>query len=219
MSVLDAPEVSAAAPLRRLQRRLAALYDLPPAPDVEAFLCGPERAEALAPGETRRGEVLLVHEVDGRVEVGLYVDQGALRDLAEGSAPDFGAFCLAAEGVNHFVYLAFRAGEGGAVSQLELEVQAEVDTFATALLGGWGAGAFLERSRRLRARLFERPRYHDGAHTEAGARYRVAHRAAARYAEWLEARFLRRGELTPFVGELRRYYRRGGAEKLRLPRG
>ena len=186
--------------LRSLQRRLARLYDLPPAPDVSGFLCGHERVEALAPGETRRGEVLLVHEVDGRVEVGLYVDAAALEALAPGAAPDFGAFCLATEGVSHFVYLAFRAAGGAAVTQLELEVQAEVDTFATALLGGWGAGALLERSRRLRRRLFELPRYRDAADTTAGARYRVANRTAARYAAWLEARFLRRQDLGPFVG-------------------
>ncbi|MEO0326319.1 MAG: hypothetical protein AAF447_25445 [Myxococcota bacterium] len=213
----------AGAALRPRQRRLAQLYDLPPGPDVAAFLCGVDRAEALAPGESRRGEVLLVHEIEGRVEVGLYVEAAALRALASpGSPRDFRAFCLATEGVSHFVYLAFRAGEGQTVSQLELELQAEVDTFATALLAGWGAagrggGALLDRSRRLRRRLFDGPRYLDAPDSEPGARYRLAHRSAARYVAWLESRFLSRGELGPFVGELRRFYRRGATEKMRVP--
>ena len=52
-------------------------------------------------------------------------------------------------------------------------------------------------------------RFLDDAETEAGERYRVAHRLAARYVALLEERFVETGELSAMLLELRRFYRRG----------
>src|SRR5690606_22268107 len=89
----------------------------------------------------------------------------------------FEAACLATEGVSHFLYVIFRARSAGQVSQLELELQGEVDKYAAGMFGVWagapnpdvdplvgnGVGAWLgrrrreawlDRSRLIRQRLF-----------------------------------------------------------------
>ncbi|MBX3272599.1 MAG: hypothetical protein KF729_20230 [Sandaracinaceae bacterium] len=215
--------------LARIQRRLAALYDLEPMPDVECFVCGPELAAELAGDDAaRRREVLLVLEDDDGVHVALYLAPEVLAELAR-RRPAFDAVQLATEGVSHFLYLAFRERNAEPVSRLELELQAEVDKYAVGLgvgagaLAGNGVGVFRERqrllrerSRVLRERLFARARFLDDPGTDEGERYRLAHRAAARYAAQLEARYVDAGRLEELALELRRFYRVGARDKLAL---
>ena len=202
----------------RIQRALAELYDLPLDSDVRDFVCDAETASSLA-GEdaVARREVLIVVEDETGTRVGLYLDPAAL-DAAEdpGSWTDarFAEACLAAEGVSHFVYLSFRAEHAQSVSELELELQAEVDKYALGLLAGQGVGAIRERSRLMRRRLFTEVRFVDEAGSERGERYRAAHELAARYAARLEQEFVDRGDLRALARELRRFYRLGCREKL-----
>jgi hypothetical protein len=194
--------------LRRLQRELEALYDLPLGPDVEQFVCDEAEARAIAgDAVTARREALIVVERGEDVSVGLYVDP-ALREGAH-----FDAVCVLAEGVSHFVYLEFRSCRGREVSELELELQAEVDKYALALVRD-PSGRLSSRSRRLRRRLFERAAFLDPEGTERGERYRLASRVAASYARFLERRFVDGGDLDALARELRRFYRLGEREKL-----
>jgi hypothetical protein len=195
--------------LRRLQRELEALYDLPLGPDVERFVCDEEQARAIAgDAVTARREALIVVERGEDVSVGLYVDP-ALR------APrsHFDAVCVLAEGVSHFVYLEFRSCRGREVSELELELQAEVDKYALALVRDPPARIW-SRSRRLRRRLFEQAAFVDPEGSERGERYRLATKVAATYARSLERRFVAAGDLEALARELRRFYRLGEREKL-----
>jgi hypothetical protein len=164
--------------------------------------------------------------------VGLYVAPGALDQLARAEDPlargPFEAWCLAAEGVSHFVYLFFRHQGGDSVSQLELEVQAEVDKYAAALLRGGpsheqllagnGVGLFVARSRALRRRLFAGQELLDAPGTTEHDRYVLAMETAGRYAASLEERYVRRGDTSGLLTELRRYYRSSPREKLTTDR-
>ncbi len=200
--------------LRYIQRLLSDLYDLELTADVEQFVCGPEVLRAaVGEGAEHRRELLLVLEDEAGVHVGLYLDPDVLARL-EAANPDFASVCLATEGVSHFLYLGFRADNAQQVTQLELELQAEVDKYAAGLLAGYGVGAIRARSRTLRERLFHGARFLDAPHTAEGERYRLAHRAAARYAAALEARYVERGRLRELWTELRRFYRMGAREKL-----
>jgi hypothetical protein len=218
--------------LQRIADELSALYDTPRLPDVAAFLCDEATMRHAVGPEVDRGEVLAVLEEDGVSFVGLYVAAEVLDALAEEERADedfqrqrFRTWQLAVEGVSHLVYLCFRADRDESVSALELELQAEVDKWALGLLrprmeahplAGWGAPR-LAQSRSLRRRLFADARFLDEPGTEAGDRYRAANRIAAGFVEGLEARHLRHvdgaGERA-LVGELRRFYRDGGANKL-----
>ncbi|MDH5493095.1 MAG: hypothetical protein OEY14_14165 [Myxococcales bacterium] len=212
--------------LPELQRLLTGFYDLGCLPPVQDFVCDADVARAAGASVVLRGEVLLILEEPEWVSVGLYVDPAALLALeAAGGLADalheqenWSAFCLITEGVSHFLYLMFRMRSDDPVSQLELEVQAEVDKYATALLVGNGVGAIRARSREVRRRIFDDVRYLDAPESEQGARYRIATKIAWRYTGELERRFLDRGELEGFWRELRRFYRRGGHAKL-MPLG
>lgn len=204
--------------LGAIQGALSELYDVQVEASVEDFVCDAAVVRATVGAEqVDRGELLVVAEEQEGVSVGLYVDPEAVAAL-EGRGLDwqeaFEACCLATEGVSHFLYLMFRAESGEPVSQLELELQAEVDKYATGLLAGNGVGAIRARSRSLRRRLFHQARFRDGAETEQGERYRVASRIAERFTRWLEAEHLDRGDLPELGRQLRRFYRMGLREKL-----
>ncbi len=188
-----------------------------------------EARDALGPTAVTRGEVLLVREDADGVAVGLYVDAACVRALAvqRGDAwtdERFAAACLATEGVSHFVYLLFRAQQDGDVSALELELQAEVDKYATGLLSGFGTGliasrerasaALVARSRALRRRLFEEAELLDPPGTEEGDRYRAALALASRFVAHLERTYVVRGDLPALANALRRYYRLSGQAKM-----
>ncbi len=73
------------------------------------------------------------------MRLGLFIDRDVLERLArrdplealdEHNLPDF---CTALEGVSHFHYLVWSLARGRNVSLLELELQAEVDKYATAV--------------------------------------------------------------------------------------
>ncbi len=216
------------AALATIQRELERLNDVE-APPVSDFLLSVEQAHALYPGAVTRKETLLVGERDGELDIGLYLDDDVLTALDEedwlGDA--FPAFCLAAEGVSHFLYLVFRARHGDKLTQLELELQAEVDKFALPLLAstfpgrphpisGFGVGLIQERvamSRSLRRRLFDEVEFLDAKTTEEGVRYRDANRFAARYSANLETCLEREG-FTGLVRELRRFFRAGSGGKV-----
>lgn len=218
-----------AAVLTELQSTFVELYDVDESPPVGPFLCDAEDVEA-AGADPERGEVLLVHEHGNDVSVGLYVTPGATQRLVAAGDPlapeRFEAWCLAAEGVSHFVYLLFRAQSGASVSQLELEVQAEVDKYAAALLrgsegpsllAGNGVGLFLARSQAIRRGLYRDQTLIDAPGTAEHGRYQLAMDTAGRYAAWLERSFVTRGDRAGLVTELRRFYRSSPQEKLVRP--
>lgn len=209
--------------LGRLQRGLEDIYRLDLEVDVEDFLCREDVARAHDP-EGRRREMLLVSNDDDadEVRVALYVDEQILARL-QASHParwilgdQFDAYCVGLEGVSHFVYVAFHGSSGRPVTELELELQAEVDKFVSASLAVRrlaDAGALVAAIRR---RLFEGVHFVDDAGSERGERYRVASQLAARYAVHLERLLGEDAGVTRMLGEVRRFYRLTQREKIDL---
>ncbi len=193
--------------LTRLQLGLEALYRVETHLTIDAFVIDDDQRRTADTGRTPR-EQLLVREGDDELAMALFVDAGALRNLERHDPTDgldhrnFGDFCLAVEGVSHFIYVALCAAGQRSVSPLELELQAEVDKFACCVLL---AGATAD----LRGRLYGHAQYADDLDGEESARYRAANAGANRYAAVLERRFRRddRTDALPMLAELRRFYR------------
>ena len=146
-------------------------------------------------------ESLLLRESEGELEMALVVPPGA--------ANDHDGWLQLAEGVSHFVYVANRARQELPSTQLELELQAEVDKFVLLVLKQvpYDRGeAFAVHSR-----LYERVRFLHEPGTELGERYRTANDLAARFVR----RLMSYGHTTTHA-TLRRFYRAGQAEKIRL---
>jgi hypothetical protein len=211
--------------LRELQKLIAGLYDAPAEHDVYDFLITDAAHAAALQGSAAApptDEQLLVAEDSGGIEVSLYLDRSVierldarcpLRLLSEENLADY---CTALEGVSHFHYLVWSAGLERHVSLLELELQAEVDKYASALrlMLEQGAGRFPAE---LFERLFDRAQFAPHLSSSERARYEEAHRFAARFCGRLEERFLRRRQARPdgLLAELRTFYRLGRHAKLR----
>ena len=211
--------------LQRLQSLLTELYDAPVEHDVADFLLtDPQRAAQLQdlPAPPATDEQLLIAETDDGLAVTLYLHPAVLGRLAlrcplqaldAGNLQDY---CTALEGVSHFHYLSWSAGCERRVSLLELELQAEVDKYASAL-----SLLLAQREGRFPAdlfhRLFEGVRWLPHLGGDERRRYEEAHRFAARFCRRLEDRFLRRRQAKPaaMLTELRSFYRLGRHAKLR----
>jgi hypothetical protein len=192
-----------------VQGSLERLYQLDRVADVKEFL---------APAEGGERERLIVREAeDGALEMMVRVPSLLRREmgLAEDAA-SLDALCQLIEGVSHFVYLADRSSANRETTQLELEVQAEVDKYV--VLAAAVSRFDLSASEKLRVRLFEGVCF---AHAEAsleGERYRVANEVAHRFVLRLERAFVAPGRWRELHGELRRFHRSGQEDKLRLAR-
>ncbi len=207
--------------LARLQRGLEGLYRVDTRLDVEAFVVGArEREHALGEvGATwrRPREQLLVSQ-GGQDDLGLalFLDAEALENLQQNdpasglSEANFWDFCLAVEGVSHFIYVAQCAAAGRSVSALELELQAEVDKFVSCALV-----ANEQDTGDLRERLYDRPGLDSDLDAEERVRYSTANDHARRYAGSLDRRFMSAGRVTEMLDELRRFYRLGLPDKIR----
>jgi hypothetical protein len=216
---LSAPPDSAQERLGQIavdvQRRLEAFYALDPEAPVTDYLVAPEEVAHLPGGGSR---TLVAQEGDD-VSVGVVLDE-AIGTHLERSDPrerldssNLGAFSTLTEEVSHFLYILFRARSQRQVTQLELELQAEVDKYLTALffLSLQNEGAV---STRLRHLLFRRYRLAEALSAESAERYHEASRLANRYCGWLEARYLRSRRLPDLAREARRFWRLGQREKL-----
>jgi len=211
--------------LRRMQTLLAQLYDAPVHEDVQDFLLSDRQRLRAAVGEHARDaadeQVYVVEEEQG-VRVGLFLDRSVLERLERRDPLDaldeanLADFCTALEGVSHFHYLVWSLARGRNVSLLELELQAEVDKYATAvaLMTRQRAGSFPGA---LHAQLFHAVSFLPQLDEISRHRYQEANRHAARFCRSLEERFLRARRQRPelWVAELRRFFRRGHQEKIR----
>ncbi|HZR07039.1 MAG TPA: hypothetical protein VFA79_00555 [Myxococcales bacterium] len=201
--------------LAQLQQLLQSIHGVQAAP-VRDFLVDRAFRERHAP-RTSPHEALLLREDGEELHVGLFLDDAVLDQLAHPSASPWTherlqGFCAAAEGVSHFLYLSQRARQGGQVSQLELEAQAEIDKYLAVLLQLWATGR-RGASRELRRRLFERTALRAGLSAPERDRYRLASALAAACARTWEARYVLAGRLDALLREARRMYRLAGGEK------
>ena len=194
----------------RIQARLTRYYALDDAPGIDDFVRATD-------GDPR--EALSVRQLPDGIELALHLPRRAI-EQEEGGSLD--GLCQVVEGVSHFLFLAERARRELPTTQLELELQAEVDKYVMLAIDG----AEEEESRphpsrpgraaELRERLFDRIHYLHPKGTERGDRYRMANDLAARFVQRLEVTFASRGHFDQLRQALRRFYASGQREKIEL---
>jgi hypothetical protein len=202
--------------LARVQRGLETLYRVDTGVTVDDFVIDARTRDRVAPDRKPREQLLVVEDGD-EMALALFVDPAAIANLERHDPGhrlgdhNFGDFLLAVEGVSHFIYAIWCARAARPVTQLELELQAEIDKYVTCLLVGEpGARA----SAVLRERLFAEPCYEPDLDADERARYRAANDNALRYTGWLEVTFVAARRIPEMLAELRRFYRHGLAGKL-----
>jgi hypothetical protein len=184
-----------------VQEALERVYRLERVVDVGDFVQGV--------GEGERESVLLRESDDGALEMSVQLPR--LQDEA-----GLDGLCQIIEGVSHFVYLVERARSQRTATQLELEMQAEVDKWL--MLAGAMRPFDVDRSARLRERLYERVTFTQDPASETGERYRVANDVAHAFVRRLERLYVHGGRFAAMRSELRQFFQQGQEEKLRLAR-
>lgn len=215
----DAPDEGASAGVHGLllhvQRQLLSLYALDAQPPVTDFLIDEQAAGAYPGGGSRT----LVTQQGDELSLGVVLADAVTASLC-GDDPrqrlhrrNLDPFCTLIEEVSHFVLLLFCAQGERTVTQLELELQAEVDKYlaALSLLSLQNDGAL---SARLKELLFREYRLVDSLSAERAERYHAASGLAFRYCRWLEHEYLRELRFDDLRREARRFYRLGQAGKL-----
>ena len=190
------------ATLRRVQRRIEEFYGLEEAPNIIEFV--------RVGDDDEDRETVLIRQDGEDLEIAVVLPKAVEREHPREYATD--TWLQLIEAVSHFVYISERARIGLPTTQLELELQAEVDKFVVAALSAPRFGR--ERARRLHGQLYEKVRFLHPESSEAGARYRFANELAARFI----ARLLLERDVFARRGVLRQFYRSGQTEKIRLAR-
>lgn len=181
--------------------------------DIRDFLVSRETCARLG-ADPGRGSVLVKQVAGEEIELGLYIGEDDLERLTEVdlasstiSASSFELLLLAIEEVSHFAYLAFSASREKRVTELELELQAEVDKFVTfALLHASRNQGRVPRD--LLDWTFSDFAIRRDLDFERRERYAAASSLASRYCSYVvQSAFESDSGLAPLLAELRTFYR------------
>jgi hypothetical protein len=196
-----------------LQRALGEIYRIEVEASVADFRIDRRALEVfLGSGICRHHrETLVVHDDGDQVDVALYIADEVMDRarafMTRETAAHLDEFCVATEGVSHFVYLFFSCEQQDRpVSQIELELQAEIDKYLV-------LRTFMEGGEPLIARLYDRFELTGGLSEVERERYRIANQQGRRYARWLDRQFAR-GKGASALEDARRLYRKPLAAKL-----
>lgn len=208
--------------LRDLQKLLGTLNGVNVDLDVHDFLVTDINLLGILEADDSArasAEKLLIQECDDELCVTLYLEAELLERLAEKDPRDYlghanlSDFCKVLEGISHFIYLAWNAGNDKSVTLMEMEMQAEVDKYvaARALLQNQSTGSL---GRSLYDRLFAEPRFASDLGDDELVRYRDASNFAGQYCRTLERRFPAESLVREMMQDLRTFYRLPQPEKL-----
>jgi hypothetical protein len=198
--------------LARLQKGLEALYRVQTCLPIDDFVVDETTRQQVGAARAPREQLLLRQEED-ELAMALFMDAATLENLERHDPAaglherNFSDFCLAVEGVSHFIYVALCAAAERSVSPLELELQAEVDKFVCCVLLAGGAAG-------LRRRLYHDVRFADDLDHDERSRYHTANTQADRYAAALERRFVADERTDAMLADVRRFYRMALSDKL-----
>lgn len=181
---------------RRVQGALERLYGVE-APPIEDFV-------RVASGER---ESVLVRRRGGALEIRVVLPPEA---MSEEGGVSLDRYAQIVEGVSHFIKLVERARRALPTTQLELELQAEVDKYVLF--------SRLMPAQRARASLYDDVHFLHDRDTVLGERYRLASSLAARFVTRL---MVARGstkqrEVDTPLAVLRRFFGAGQREKLEM---
>lgn len=206
--------------LSNMQNNLEEIYEVSVPQDIIDFVITDKRfAELISnnPVDKDSQEQLLIATDDDCLDISLYLDNdlvnrlGNLYPSQHSDKQDLHDFWIALEGVSHFLYLTWNAGYDRPVSQLELELQAEVDKFVsvTTAISSNNDVATLQT---IWSMLFASPTFKSNLEQENLLRYQKANAYASQYCQNLMA--MQNKSSGSVQNELRRFYRLNQRDKI-----
>ncbi len=195
--------------LQSIQNWMESTYHLEPEIPVSNFLINHSLLQKYLGANhplNQAEEVLLIFNQKGEVELGLYLHP-KFREKSFGNATSHETLTIL-EGVSHLLLALHRFRAGETLSQLELELQAEIDKFlflriAQEKFPKQNAWIHLEQDANL-----------TGLSETQKETYKTARRLACRYCIELEKRYLNLGSYDGLFHELRQFYRMSHWKKL-----
>ena len=205
----------------RLQARLQSIYEIETGHAVGDFLVSDEAVKNRLSGQSSQlRETVFVSESREHLDITVYLhadivshllDENPEQGLHSGNVEDF---CLATEGISHFLKLVWHGENDRSVSLIELELQAEIDKFV--LMHMYSCEQMSPvKSREIRKLLFDTADFHGDLQMQELERYQCANHYAGKYCRALERRYINRDDRSQMLKELRRFYRLPLADKLR----
>ncbi len=206
--------------LSSLQDSLTELYRVDTNYRIDDFLITDPRLAAVLGANcmlAETSESVLLNEDDDGLALSVYLDE-AMLDRLRADDPlsnlrpaQLDDFWTVLEGVSHFTYLAWSAQQDKPVTLLELEMQAEVDKFISALLLAM-AQDDRALADKLHGWLFDDISFHPDLDGEQRERYRAASAYAARFCHRVKSRLC--DSSADAIDELRHFYRLTQADKI-----
>jgi len=207
--------------IKNLQKRLQSIYEIDTQYAVSDFLVSDEAIKNyLDNNSSQIRETVFVSENDDCLDISVYLHADIIEHLKNedpqerlhsGNIEDF---CLATEGISHFLKLVWHGEYDRSVSLLELELQAEIDKFVLMYLI-YSEQMNNVQSRELRRLLFDAVNFKPEQGSQELKRYENANYYAGKYCQALEKIYIRRDDACHMLKELRRFYRLPLADKLR----
>ena len=204
--------------LASIQKEIESTYRIECPFLVEDFLLDESHRKdylSHAPWLAHSQEALLVEQSPEELHVGLLFDSEMLtwsqtQDWNDLETLDVKKIGPLIEGVSHFVYLMWRAHQEQPVTQLELELQAEVDKFII-----FSRELSPERADQVHQDLFDEVAWLKSLRNEEKVRYETALKLAARYCRFIQGHFLTPHRAEALFPEIRSFYRMSQTEKIR----
>lgn len=206
--------------LTTIQNHLEDLYEVSVSQNVlDYVITDKDFAEIVSNNKIGKDtlEQLLIATNDEYVDVSLYLDDNLVNRLGKDypsphtDKNDLHDFWIALEGVSHFLYLAWNAHHDRAVSQLELELQAEVDKFVS-VTSALHLENDIKNTKEIWTLLFSEPKYKDNLELENLLRYQKANAYASEYCRNLIE--MQKSPTKSMQKELRRFYRLSQRDKI-----
>ncbi len=209
--------------LDKLQQQLEQIYEVDTSLLVSNFLItDPALAKHYDTSENPRAaneKLLISHSGDG-IDVALFLHDNIVKHLEEHDPLEslndgnLHEFWVALEGISHFIYLAWNAQYDREISLFELELQAEVDKFITAILL-FAQQQDMQQPRKLLVKLFIKLQFDSALQENELARYSMANHYAYRYCEKLLSLLMEQRNEQRLYNEIRRFYRLTHHHKLK----
>jgi len=205
--------------LTHIQSNLEALYEVSIPHNVLDFLITDKDFAQTVSNTTIKNDVLeqlLIRPNDDCLDISLYLQNDLLSRLEKNhhiypiNKNELHDFWVVLEGVSHFLYLAWNAKYNRPVSQLELELQAEVDKFVSATNSSDKNN--LNNMQEIWELLFSKPEYREDLQEEELQRYQKANDYASQYC--LNLITMQNNPAISMTNELRRFYRLRQQEKI-----
>ena len=211
--------------LNTVQQQFEKIYQLPPYFSIKDFLINQETLEKFKGEQNHhltnlnlKGFMLLLPE-DDELSLAIYLNDQVMNNLYKYS-PSQGLnennihdFCIMAEEVSHFLYITWKAQHSIQITNLELELQAEVDKF---IICNFYCSNVNDRSNKLPLKelLFETFSLEKNLSKESKNRYYTASKLARHYCHFLEKHFIKKDHLRQMMAEIRRFYRFSQTDKI-----